>query len=452
VFAPDDTIVAVATPPGRGAIGVVRLSGPRAQEILRQLVPGAATAPRVARVSRVRVVDAAGYETYDDAVALHFAAPHSYTGEDVAEISAHGNPILLEGVVRAAMGCGARLAEPGEFTLRAFLNGKRDLPQAEAVADLIEAATPAQARAAADQLHGTLTARIAAIDAELFDLLARVEASLDFPDEGYHFAEPATIADTLGGIIGNIDALLADAGRGRMLREGATVVIAGRPNVGKSSLFNALLGSDRAIVTDVPGTTRDLVAERVDIEGLALTLVDTAGLRPTIDPVEREGVARSSQAHAASSLVLVVLDQSEALTDDDRRVLEATRERPRLVVKNKSDRHDRCELADIAAPVVAVSAQTGDGMTALRAAIVRALTASEPLRDTPAITNTRHVALLGEARAALARGRAAAMAEAPEEFIAADLQQARERLDEIVGKRTSDDVLRHIFERFCIGK
>jgi len=452
VFAPDDTIVAVATPPGRGAIGVVRLSGPRAQEILRQLVPGAATAPRVARVSRVRVVDAAGYETYDDAVALHFAAPHSYTGEDVAEISAHGNPILLEGVVRAAMGCGARLAEPGEFTLRAFLNGKRDLPQAEAVADLIEAATPAQARAAADQLHGTLTARIAAIDAELFDLLARVEASLDFPDEGYHFAEPETIADTLGGIIGNIDALLADAGRGRMLREGATVVIAGRPNVGKSSLFNALLGSDRAIVTDVPGTTRDLVAERVDIEGLALTLVDTAGLRPTIDPVEREGVARSSQAHAASSLVLVVLDQSEALTDDDRRVLEATRERPRLVVKNKSDRHDRCELADIAAPVVAVSAQTGDGMTALRAAIVRALTASEPLRDTPAITNTRHVALLGEARAALARGRAAAMAEAPEEFIAADLQQARERLDEIVGKRTSDDVLRHIFERFCIGK
>ena len=279
MFAPDDTIVAVATPPGRGAIGVVRLSGPRAQEILRQLVPGAATAPRVARVSRVRVVDAAGYETYDDAVALHFAAPHSYTGEDVAEISAHGNPILLEGVVRAAMGCGARLAEPGEFTLRAFLNGKRDLPQAEAVADLIEAATPAQARAAADQLHGTLTARIAAIDAELFDLLARVEASLDFPDEGYHFAEPATIADTLGGIIGNIDALLADAGRGRMLREGATVVIAGRPNVGKSSLFNALLGSDRAIVTDVPGTTRDLVAERVDIEGLALTLVDTAGLR-----------------------------------------------------------------------------------------------------------------------------------------------------------------------------
>jgi tRNA modification GTPase len=451
VFAPDDTIVAVATPPGRGAIGVVRLSGPRTQEILRQLVPGAARVPGVARVSRVLVVDAAGRETNDDAVSLFFAAPRSYTGEDVAEISAHGNPLLLEGIVRAAMRHGARLAEPGEFTLRAFLNGKRDLAQAEAVADLIEAATPAQARAAADQLHGTLTGRIAAIDTELFDLLARLEASLDFPDEGYHFVQPATIAGRLSDVIGSIDVLLSDAARGRMLREGATVVIAGRPNVGKSSLFNALLGSDRAIVTPIPGTTRDLVAERVDVGGLALTLVDTAGARTTIDPIEREGVERSVRARAASSLVLVVLDQSEELADDDRRVLEATRGVPRLIVKNKSDLPDRCGTIDDGG-VVAVSAQSGEGMPVVRAAIVRALTASEPLRDTPAITNVRHVALLRDAREALIRGRAAASAEAPEEFIAADLQQTRERLDEIVGKRTSDDVLRHIFERFCIGK
>jgi len=452
VFAPDDTIVAVATPPGRGAIGVVRLSGPRTQHILRQLVTGAAPAPRVAHVARVLVLDARGGESFDDAVTLFFAAPRSYTGEDVAEITAHGNPLLLEGIVRAAMRAGARLAEPGEFTLRAFVNGKRDLPQAEAVADLIEAATPAQARAAADQLHGTLTARIGAIDAELFDLLARLEASLDFPDEGYHFVEPAAIASALTGIIGRIDSLLADAARGRMLREGATVVIAGRPNVGKSSLFNALLGTDRAIVTDVPGTTRDLVAERVDIEGLAVTLVDTAGARPTVDPIEREGVARSAQARAASSLVLVVLDQSEALTDDDREVLDATRARPRLIVKNKSDRRDGCNTSGLGAPVVAVSAQSGAGIAALREAIVRALTTSEPLRDTPAITNVRHVALLDETRSTIARARTAAQATAPEEFIAADLQQARERLDEIVGKRTSDDVLRHIFERFCIGK
>ena len=452
MFAPDDTIVAVATPPGRGAIGVVRLSGPRTQHILRQLLTGAAPAPRVACVTRVRVLDAAGRESFDDVVALFFAAPQSYTGEDVAEISAHGNPLLLEGIVRAAMRAGARLAEPGEFTLRAFVNGKRDLPQAEAVADLIDAATPAQARAAADQLHGTLTARIGAIDAELFDLLARIEASLDFPDEGYHFVEPAAIVGALAGVIGRIDMLLADATRGRMLREGATVVIAGRPNVGKSSLFNALLGTDRAIVTDVPGTTRDLVAERVDIDGLAVTLVDTAGARPTVDPIEREGVARSVQARAASSLVLVVIDQSEALSDHDGDVLEATRAHPRLIVKNKSDRRDCCGVFDLAEPVVAVSAQSGAGIAALREAIVHALTASEPLRDTPAITNVRHVALLDDARAAIASARTAAEAAAPEEFIAADLQQARERFDEIVGKRTSDDVLRHIFERFCIGK
>jgi len=452
VFAPDDTIVAVATPPGRGAIGVVRLSGPRTQHILRELLTGAAAAPRVARVARVLVLDAGGRESSDDAVALFFAAPQSYTGEDVAEISAHGNPLLLEGIVRAAMRAGARLAEPGEFTLRAFLNGKRDLPQAEAVADLIDAATPAQARAAADQLHGTLTARIGAIDAELFDLLARLEASLDFPDEGYHFVEPAAIVGTLDGIIGRIDTLLADAARGRMLREGVTVVIAGRPNVGKSSLFNALLGTDRAIVTDVPGTTRDLVAERVDIGGLAVTLVDTAGARPTVDPIEREGVARSAQARAASSLVLVILDQSEELSDDDRHVLDATRERPRLIVKNKSDRPDRCDTSDLAASVVSVSARSGDGLAALREAIAGALTTAEPLSDTPAITNMRHVALLDDARTAISKARTAAQAAAPEEFIAADLQQARERLDEMVGRRTSDDVLRHIFERFCIGK
>jgi tRNA modification GTPase len=452
VFAPDDTIVAVATPPGRGAIGVVRLSGPRAHQILQQVTPGGTAAPRVARVSRVLVVDAAGRETQDDAVSLRFEAPHSYTGEDVAEISAHGNPLLLEGIVRAAMRAGARLAEPGEFTLRAFLNGKRDLPQAEAVADLIDAATPAQARAAADQLHGTLTARIAAIDTALFDLLARLEASLDFPDEGYHFVDPDAVAEALAGVLRRIDELLADAARGRMLREGASVVIAGRPNVGKSSLFNALLGADRAIVTEVPGTTRDLVAERVDVGGLPITLVDTAGARPTVDPIEREGVARSVQARAASSLVLVVLDRSEPLTDDDRRVLADTRERPRLVVQNKSDRGDRCGTIDGAVPAVAVSAQTGEGLGALRHAIVHALTASDPLRDTPAITNVRHVALLEEARGAIARGREAAVAKASEEFIAADLQQARARRDELVGKRTSEDVLRHIFERFCIGK
>jgi len=448
MFSTLDTIVAIATPPGRGGLGVVRLSGSRAAEIAQALTSRSAPlAARVATLTKVR--DDA---TIDEVVVTLFVAPHSYTGEDVVEISGHGSPVLLERIMTLAIGAGARLAEPGEFTLRAFLNGRIDLMQAEAVGDLIDAATPLQARAAFDQLDGTLTRTIGEIDAALFDLIARLEASVDFPDEGYHFVEPAAIVGTLDGIIGRIDTLLADAARGRMLREGVTVVIAGRPNVGKSSLFNALLGTDRAIVTDVPGTTRDLVAERVDIGGLAVTLVDTAGARPTVDPIEREGVARSAQARAASSLVLVILDQSEELSDDDRHVLDATRERPRLIVKNKSDRPDRCDTSDLAASVVSVSARSGDGLAALREAIAGALTTAEPLSDTPAITNTRHVALLDDARTAISKARTAAQAAAPEEFIAADLQQARERLDEIVGRRTSDDVLRHIFERFCIGK
>ena len=439
-----------AAPPGRGAIGVVRLSGPQAHQIVETIATRRAPA-RVTALARVKVLDASGREAYDDAVVVCFESPSSYTGEHVAEISAHGNPLLLEGIVRAALRAGARLAEPGEFTLRAFLNGKRDLLQAEAVADLIEAVTPLQARAAADQLQGTLTGRIGAIDAQLFDLLARLEASLDFPDEGYHFVEPSALAEGLAGVIASIDTLLADAARGRLLREGATVVIAGRPNVGKSSLFNALVGTDRAIVTEVPGTTRDLVAERVDVEGVALTLVDTAGARDSTDRIEREGVARSVKARGAAELVLVVLDQSEPLTGDDRRVLEETRTRPRLIVKNKADAADAVGLSDDVV-AVAVSARTGAGLAGLRLAIVRALGGAEPAGDLPAISNTRHVALLEEARASLDRGRAAALGGASEEFVAADLQHARERFDEIVGRRTRDDVLRHIFERFCIGK
>ena len=387
----------------------------------------------------------------DHVVLTYFVAPSSYTGEDVVEVSAHGSPVVLGSILRAAIDAGARLAEPGEFTLRAFLNQKLDLVQAEAVADLIDAVTPLQARAAFDQLEGTLTTTITAIEKDLFDIVARLEASLDFPDEGYHFVEPSAVATALSDVIASIDALLADAARGRLLRDGATVVIAGRPNVGKSSLFNALVGAERAIVTEVPGTTRDLVAERVDIEGLALTLVDTAGARDTSDRIEREGVARSVKARGAAELVLVVLDQGESLTADDRRMLEETKTRPRLLVKNKADTPDRCHLVDVA-PVVCVSARTGSGLDGLRLAIVRALGGAEPTRDLPAVSNIRHVTLLQEARVFLDRGRAAARTGASEEFVAADLQQARERFDEVVGRRTRDDVLRHIFERFCIGK
>ena len=447
MFSPDDTIVAIATPPGRGGLGVVRISGPASHAIARDLLDRVdPLQPRHATLARLRTVD--------DVIATLFAAPHSYTGQDVVEISAHGSPVVLRAIVESAMGAGARLAEPGEFTLRAFLNGRLDLVQSEAVADLIDAATPLQARTAFDQLEGTLTRRIAQIDRTLFELTARLEASLDFPDEGYHFIDPGDVRGALIAIAAEVDSLLGDARRGRTIREGATVVVAGRPNVGKSSIFNYLSGHQRAIVTAVPGTTRDLVSERIDLDGVAVTLIDTAGLRETADVVEREGVDRARQAAGVAALLLVVLDQSEPLRDDDRRILNETRGRDRIVVRNKIDLRRAWSDDEIGDRMTDVSASTGAGMSELRTLIVRELTGRESLRDAPAVSNVRHIALLERAREHLAHAAAAAGdgARMPEEFLLTDLQQARAAFEEVTGKRTTDDLLHHIFERFCIGK
>jgi tRNA modification GTPase len=480
MFSTDDSIVAIATPPGRGAIGVVRISGPAALQIAGALLDRNTLAPRRATCTRVRRHGAAeGGTAVDQVVATYFPAPHSYTGEHIVEISAHGSPVVLQAIVESAVAAGARLARPGEFTLRAFLNGKRDLVQAEAVADLIGAATPLQARLAFDQLEGTLTGRIAEIDAQLFDLIAKLEASLDFPDEGYHFIEPAETARMIARIVEHLNELLGTARRGRMIREGATGVIVGRPNVGKSSVFNALVGADRAIVTEIAGTTRDLVSEQIDLEGLAITLVDTAGWRETGDRVEREGVVRAARARDVADLLLVVIDGSEAATAEDHALLAHTAGRPRIIVVNKSDLPAAVDLAALCGATlsesrgqppaargvrsgrvaetrlsgVRISAKTGAGLDELRCAIVRELTGAESLRDSPAISNLRHIALLEQARTSLtAAQRAAARGPTPEEFVLTDLQAARARLDEVVGARTSEDVLQHIFERFCIGK
>jgi tRNA modification GTPase len=441
MFSTSDTIVAVATAAGRAGIGVVRLSGAEAEPIARSITTR--THPFEPRHATYATLSST-----DQLVVTYFKAPASYTGEDVVELSAHGSPVVLAAIVRAAISGGARLAEPGEFTLRAFLNHKIDLIQAEAVADVIEAVTPLQARAAFDQLEGTLTEAIGVIEGDLFDVMAKLEASLDFPDEGYHFVEPAEAREALTSLAGRIDRLLAHADRGRLVREGAQVAIVGAPNVGKSSLFNALLNANRAIVTAIPGTTRDLLTERADIGGLSLSLIDTAGVRETSDVVEQEGVSRARDALRVADLAIVVLDCTRALSAEDQELLDVTAQQRRIVVFNKSDAGEPGEVGE----ALTISARTGSGLDALVAAIADTLGGSEPTRDQPLVTNVRHAVLLERTKESLARAATALEAGVPEEFPLADLQDAAQALQEITGKRTSDDLLRHIFERFCIGK
>ena len=482
MFSPSDTIVAIATPSGRGGLGVIRISGPDAARIACELIARE-------KPLKPRHATFAKFGGGDQVVVTAFPSPNSYTGESVVEVSAHGSPVVLSGILRHAIEAGARLAEPGEFTLRAFLNGKLDLIQAEAVGDLIDAVTPLQARAAFDQLEGTLTAAIGAIEQELFDVVARLEASLDFPDEGYHFMAPQEARESLARVIAGIDSLLAQAARGRLIREGAQVAIVGAPNVGKSSLFNALLNANRAIVTAVPGTTRDLLTERAEIGGLSLALIDTAGVRESADIVEQEGVSRARSTLRVADLILVVLDRSRTLADDDRALLEATAAQPRVLVVNKCDLPAAWDASGLHPttqsprggdrgltprgdgsegspphhaksawrgprpdPCVAISVVTGAGLNDLIAAIARTLSTEETLRDRPAITNLRHQVLLERARAALRQATDALEGSISEEFPLLDLQEAGHALQEITGRRTTDDLLQHIFKNFCIGK
>jgi tRNA modification GTPase len=461
-FCTDDTIVAIATPPGRGGIGVVRLSGPGALELANRLTGRTEPlTPRHATFARVLASSASsnGSPAIDHVVLTWFVAPHSYTGDDVVEISGHGSPFLLKEVVRLAVAGGARLAEPGEFTLRAYLNGRIDLAQAEAVADLVDAVTPLQARSAMDQLEGTLTGVIRAIDASLFDLAARLEASLDFPDEGFHFITRDETFAAIAAVRGDLDRLACDGRTGRVVREGRLIVISGPPNAGKSSLFNVLLGADRAIVTDVPGTTRDVLSERVDIGGVPVTLVDTAGLRDASDAIEAEGVRRARAAQHVAALTVVVLDRSAPLPASLGE-LTASPAEPAIVVVNKIDLPAAWSVDEIGQrpkaegqrEIVEVSVLTGAGLDALRRRLIAALTDREDLRDPPAISNVRHLSLVDAARNALAQAEHSLKAGATEELVLAEIASARRALEEITGRRTPDDLLEHIFSSFCVGK
>lgn len=459
MFRTDDTIVAIATPAGAAGIGIVRLSGSSAHDIACRLM-GRAAPLEARRATFGRVIDTEGPapsagRVLDQVVVTRFEAPRSFTGEDVVEIAAHGSALVLHRIVALAMHAGARLAEPGEFTLRAHLNGKLDLIQAEALADVVHAVTPLQARAAMDQLEGTLTQAIGQLEGALFDLVARLEASLDFPEEGYHFITRDEAAAALSSVDRALDALLDDGRAGRVIREGTLVVITGRPNAGKSSLFNALVGASRAIVTAIAGTTRDLLTERVDINGLAVTLVDTAGLRDAGDAIEEEGIRRAQQAQQIAALTLFVIDGAAPIHVDDQAAILGS-SAARLVVVSKHDLGRQwtipAEWPVDPADVIEVSVATGAGMEALRRAILRRLTDREEWRDPPAVSNARHLARLGEARTAVGEATELLQAGASEELIIAALTPAREALDAIVGRRTPDDVLHHIFSRFCLGK
>jgi tRNA modification GTPase len=432
----------------------VRFSGPASQGIARQLTGRTCPlAPRHATVSRLVDPDVAD-SPLDRVVLTFFQGPSSYTGEDVVEVSAHGNPWLLSRIVELATRAGARVAEPGEFTLRAYLNGRMDLVRAEAVADLVAAVTPAQARAASDQLNGTLTGAIGRVEQQLFEVLARLEASLDFPEEDYHFIEPDEVATAMAEARAQLAALVASSRGGRVLREGRALAIVGRPNVGKSSLFNALVGGERAIVSDEPGTTRDLVTERCDVQGIPLTLVDTAGWRQTRSAVEAEGVRRAEGAARAADVVVVVVDGSVALGAADRALI-AGHAVARVIAVSKADLPRAWELGvlkDATSDAVRVSAVTGAGLEELRTRLVAALVGDERALDDVRVTNVRHARLLERAHEALVRAEDVASDEGHEELVVNETREALAALQEITGKRASDAVLHEIFSRFCVGK
>ncbi len=438
-----DTIAAIATAPGAGGVGIVRLSGPRARAIA-ETVCARPLRPRHAHHARFRDDDAS---VIDDGLALLFVAPASYTGEDVVELQAHGSPVVLQQLLARCRALGARLARPGEFSERAFLNGRLDLAQAEAVADLIAAGDLRAARAARRSLDGVFSARCEAIAAELLHLRVYVEAMIDFSDEPIDALGGDEVARRIADLADALAALEQDAERGRKLRDGLHVVIVGPPNAGKSSLLNALAGSERAIVTDIAGTTRDLLQETVRIDGAELTLVDTAGLREAGDAIEREGMRRARAELQRADLALVVVDAREPERGLAAVAADVDAVADRIVVHNKID---LAAPGPRAAGALAVSARTGAGLDALRAQLQRRLGAGTA-GEGAFTARQRHVDALREAAAALDEAATTLRGEALE-LTAEALRSAHDAVGTITGRVGADDLLGHIFSSFCIGK
>jgi len=544
----DDTIVAIATPPGRGGIGVVRLAGPEARAIAEPMLrlkhglePNQAqvcdliepstshvgTAALGCPVERSSATSAemtdeasAPAARIDEVVVTYFQKPHSYTTDDIVEISAHGSPVVLRHIVELALAQGARLAQPGEFTMRAFLNGRLDLTQAEAVRDLIDAQTLFQAKVAAQQLEGALSNRLKPIKRDLVDLIALLEAGIDFAEDDISIAPDATILERIAHVKSPLQQLAATFQYGKLVHQGMTLAIVGRPNVGKSSLFNCLVERERAIVTAQPGTTRDLVSETVAIDGIPVVLMDTAGIRQALNEAESIGIKKSMEALADADLVLVVIDKSQPANEEDEQLLTQIENRPAIVVENKSDLPDKwsdgrsrpssganlrtarvgtaalgclssthsanarpvAHPAQIQAPqgrsnlaqrfsagdtgkddqvpegrpslqFIPTSALTGEGIPALRAAILNHVAGEATAQqESGFLTNVRHQKLVNDSLTKLDAAIAAIVARVPHEMLLLDLYEALHPLDEITGATTTDDILNRIFTTFCIGK
>lgn len=456
----DDTIVAISTPPGRGGLGVVRLAGPESKAIASAMLR--LSAGRQLEAGRAHfgvLVEPGSDERIDEVVATYFAKPHSYTTDDIVEISCHGSPVVLRHVVEQALAAGARLAEPGEFTMRAFLNGRIDLTQAEAVRDLIDSQTLFQAKVAAQQLEGSLSRRLQPIKQKLVELIAMMEAGIDFAEDDVAVMPAEQILNRIGEVREPLTKLAESFAYGKIVHEGLTLAIVGRPNVGKSSLFNRLVERERAIVTATPGTTRDLVTETVSIGGIPVRLVDTAGIRQALDEAESIGISKSMEALADADLVLVVLDASQPPDKTDHELLQQVAERRALAVLNKSDlaaagsaAGNSAALPDGGVPVVRTSALSGEGIAELRQQILRCIHGDAPQQETGMLTNLRQQEQVTRTLAALDAAALSVRANIPHEMTLLDLYNALRALDEVTGATTADDILNLIFGTFCIGK
>lgn len=455
-----DTIAAISTPPGEGAISIVRLSGEEALPIAEKIFKGR-DLQKVAShtINYGHIVDPENGEVIDEVMVSVLRAPKTYTREEMVEINTHGGIVATNHVLQLLLSHGARLAEPGEFTKRAFLNGRIDLTQAESVMDLIRAKTDRAMQAAVNQLDGNLSRLIKNIRQEILDALAQVEVNIDYPE--YDAVETMTtkmLLEKATMVKKQIEQLLATASQGKVLREGLATAIVGRPNVGKSSLLNYLLHEDKAIVTDVAGTTRDVIEEYVNVRDVPLKLIDTAGIRETDDKVEKIGVERSKQAITQADLVLLILNNSEALTDEDRTLLAATQDKKRLVILNKTDlpvKLDEAELKQNVAPenIIAISALTATGVDQLEQRIADLFWGGiDNSQSTMLVSNARQIGLLNQAKQALDDVLAGIKAEMPVDLVQIDMTRCWDLLGEITGDAYQDELLNQLFSQFCLGK